>query len=85
LWIDRRKGWNGVVIMYSQWAIWVWTTLVTIVAAKCPVAPITDCDDLCNPALQSARIQLVRFDGRVASFGCVTTRATWVCSMFCIS
>jgi hypothetical protein len=50
-----------------------------VVEGKCRVQPITECDDLCSVALQSPRVQVVRFSGRVALFGCVSLRLTWVC------
>jgi hypothetical protein len=48
------------------------------VSSECRVQPVTDCDDLCAPSLLSPRIQVVRFAGRVASFGCISLRSTWV-------
>jgi hypothetical protein len=52
---------------------------VTSVQGDCRIRLVTDCDDLCSVSLQSPRVQVVRFLGRVASFGCVLLRSTWVC------
>ncbi len=52
--------------------------LVTLVYGDCKICLVTDCDDLCSVPLQSPRVQVVRFAGRVASFGCVSLRSTWV-------
>jgi hypothetical protein len=83
------RGWPGLLRKFQVFKMLTKVifgfVLVTLVHGDCKIRLVTDCDDLCSVSLQSPRVQVVQFSGRVASFGCVSLLSTWVCKQTNIS